>query len=112
MQTIRSSREIDAVFRHGVRASTSLMTLVVTPAPPDHPDGRFCFIAGRRIGGAVRRNRMKRVLREAARAIGGPHAGLDVLVVAKAEVASAPREQIESAFRSALSKATRRLEET
>jgi ribonuclease P protein component len=45
-------------------------TVIFLFAPPE-PDGlRIGVVASRRVGGAVKRNRAKRLLREAARAVG------------------------------------------
>jgi len=41
------------------------MTLVSLPRRPDH--GRVAYVAGRKVGPAVRRNRAKRLLRESFR---------------------------------------------
>lgn len=46
-------------------------------------------VAGRKVGGAVRRNRAKRRLREALRQTRLPE-GLDLVVVARAEAVTAP----------------------
>ncbi|TMQ59256.1 MAG: ribonuclease P protein component [Candidatus Eisenbacteria bacterium] len=58
------------VYQSGKSIHGSLMTLVSMPRCPDH--GRAAFVAGRRVGPAVRRNRAKRLLREAFRKV-SPH---------------------------------------
>jgi ribonuclease P protein component len=57
------------VYQTGKSFHGSLMTLVSLSKPEDH--GRFAFVASRKVGGAVQRNRAKRLLREAVRAIPG-----------------------------------------
>lgn len=53
------------VYQSGKPFHGSLMTLVSLSRCPDH--GRVAFVAGRKVGPAVRRNRAKRLLRESFR---------------------------------------------
>lgn len=46
-------------------------------------NGRVAFIAGKKLGNAVWRNRAKRRMREACREVGGPFSGYDVAFVAR-----------------------------
>ena len=68
--------------------------VVVQGRPRDDNDGRIRvgFTATRRIGGAVQRNRAKRRMREAARALlpdfGAP--GLDYVIIARGGVLTRP----------------------
>ena len=55
------------VYQSGKSFHGSLMTLVSLPRCPDH--GRVGFVASRKVGPAVRRNRAKRLLRESFRHI-------------------------------------------
>jgi len=55
----------------------------------DGGQGRAAVIAGKRVGGAVQRNRAKRRLRALVRA-GGPPSGLDLVLVAAAPAVVAP----------------------
>ena len=45
--------------------------------------GRLAFIAGRKVGNAVVRNRCKRVVREAVRRASGPWPGRDIAFIAR-----------------------------
>lgn len=54
------------------------------------PDSRVGLTVSRKVGGAVTRNRVKRWLREAVRAIPGPRGGpWDLVVIPRAEAADA-----------------------
>jgi ribonuclease P protein component len=106
MATIRSSREIDAVFRAARRASHPLITVLVEPSPDTASrEGRVAYVAGKRLGNAVWRNRSKRVLREAARSAGGPWPGLDVVLVARPGTAGSTPAEVERALISSLRRA-------
>lgn len=90
MSTIKSSREIDAVFREARRiAHPCAIALVATTPERRDPQGRVAFVAGKKTGGAVQRNRAKRVLREALRRAGGPIQGYDVVLIATKATGSA-----------------------
>jgi len=84
LTTVRSTREIDEIFRRGDRSVDELLTVFSseTPARQD-AEGRLVFIAGRKIGNAVVRNRCKRVTREAVRRAGGPWPGRDIAFIAR-----------------------------
>ncbi|MBA4369967.1 MAG: ribonuclease P protein component [Coriobacteriaceae bacterium] len=97
--TIKTSREIDRVFRDGARVSHPLITAIGAISPAEAAGaGRVAFIAGKKVGGAVRRNRAKRVMREACRRTGGPWAGWDIALVARAETGASGASELEAAL--------------
>lgn len=100
MRTIQASGDIDRLFREG-RRSSGRFALVVA-GPSDEQAGRVAFVAGRRIGGAVQRNRAKRVLRAACRRARGPWAGRDVLFVARSGICTAASDEVDAALSKAL----------
>lgn len=103
MGTITSTREIDALFQSAQRASHPLVVALVAPTPEARGSGgRTAFIAGKRLGGAVQRNRAKRVLREAARRAGAPWPGFDVALLARPGAGAATPEDLDRAFASVL----------
>jgi ribonuclease P protein component len=105
-RTIRSSREIDALFRSGSKANTDLVLLMCGPTPEERdPQGRVAFAAGRKLGTAVLRNRAKRVLRVAAKDLGAPWAGHDVVLVARPGTADAGPEAVSRSLERALREA-------
>ena len=89
------SAEFDRVYRHGQSAASRELVLYVFPRAEDaeiaREDGapRLGVSVGRRVGGAVVRNKVKRFLREAfwSRAEGLPD-GSDYVIVARAEARS------------------------
>jgi len=105
MRTLKAPSEIDALFKTGRRGSTDLIIVLNGQTPPRRgPEGRVVFVAGKKLGGAVVRNRCKRVLREAVRRAGGPWEGRDVAIMARARVATSSVEAIDRALAEALRK--------
>ena len=105
MLTITSSSDIDALFREGQRAAHPLLVVLEAPTPAGRPaEGRVVFVAGKRIGDAVLRNRCKRVLREAVRRAGGPWPARDMALVARTETATARPEALDAALARALTR--------
>ena len=97
--TIRSSREIDAIFRMAARRSDRLLVLLVRKSPEGRgPSGRVACIAGRKTGAAVSRSRAKRVLREAVSRADGPWPGWDVILLATAGTGRASAERLDSSL--------------
>lgn len=83
MQTIKSREEISNFFSQGKRVSTPYLTLIVLPVEQHDQHGRAAFIAGKKLGNAVWRNKAKRRMREICRACGGPWNTFDVVFLAK-----------------------------
>ena len=103
METVKSSRDIERMFAAGTRAAHPLLIAIAMETPSGRgPGGRVVFIAGKKLGGAVVRNRSKRLLREAVRRAGGPWQGFDVALIARAGLVTARPEQIDGAIHSVL----------
>lgn len=82
---LRSRRDILSVQQRGARVHTPHFVLIVAKGPDAAQASRLGVTVTRKIGDAVRRNRVKRVVREAFRLDPTllPH-GVDLLVIAKA----------------------------
>ncbi len=77
-------RVVEEIFRLGRRYSSSTVTALICEAEPTDPlPGIAVAIAGKRIGGAVTRNRARRVIREAVRLSGGPWGGVRIAIIAR-----------------------------
>ena len=87
MRIIKSSAEISRVFDKGTRISTPAVTLIVFENEEQHGhDGRAAFVAGKKLGNAVWRNRAKRRMRAAFRSLEEPFTGYDVVFLAKRSI--------------------------
>ena len=95
METIKSSAEITRLFNEGKRVTTPELSLIVLRNEGQHDhQGRVAFIAGKKLGNAVWRNRAKRRMREACRTVGGPFAGYDVAFVARKKATETPYAEL------------------
>jgi ribonuclease P protein component len=85
---LRRQADFTRVYRRGVRAGGPLILVVATPA--ENPArGRLGVSVGRRYDrSAVRRNRVKRVLRAAWRELGPDRPGLDLILIPRGPFAA------------------------
>src|SRR5688572_23746628 len=78
-----------------VRAKTFLVLLSLSGAGAEAP-ARLGLVASRKVGGAVARNRAKRLLREAFRLHKAEiERGLDLVIIAHTELASRSFQEVE-----------------
>ncbi len=95
IESLKSSREFSRVMRTGVRTRSGPVTVVRLPTEIGR--SRVGIVAGRRLGGAVTRNRVKRRIREAAARAGlGPS---DYVIVPTSNAIAVPFEDLVEAIR-------------
>ena len=102
---IRRRAEFQLAYTRGLRVHGRLATLFILAT--EMPVGRLGIAATKRLGGAVERNRAKRLIREVFRR----HKiapGFDVVVVPKRELLDASLTAIESEYRHHIERTLRR----
>ncbi|MFQ5966038.1 MAG: ribonuclease P protein component [Acidimicrobiia bacterium] len=85
--TLRKQADFDRVFRAGQRIRCGEISVVRCPGSVSA--ARLGFVAPRRVGNAVERNRVKRRLREAARMVSWEQ-GYDYVIIGSREAKEAP----------------------
>lgn len=96
---IRRRPEFQKAYAEGTRAHGRLMTVFVLPRNDTRT--RLGIAATKKLGGAVQRNRAKRMVREMFRQYPTP-AGLDVVVVPRPALVTASLAAIEADYASCL----------
>lgn len=64
METIKSSKEIDLIFQNGKKIYLPFLNIIIYNDKLNKIKGNVAFIAGKKNGNAVWRNKSKRRLRE------------------------------------------------
>lgn len=103
-ERIRRRAEFQQVYDRGVRAHSRYSTLFVLPN--DRAAGRLGIAATKKLGGAVQRNRAKRLIREVFRR-NKVAPGFDVVVIPKRELLDASLTALEADYRSLLTRLLR-----
>ena len=91
-RTLTGSSDISRVLREGSRRTGRVL---VVYAFPSGRTTRAGYASPRSIGGAVARNRVRRLMREAWRAVqGSVREGFDVMIVGRPEVRGASLDEV------------------
>jgi ribonuclease P protein component len=104
-ERIKRRPHFKRAYDQGMRVHGRYLTLFALPNSLDVP--RLGVVATRKLGGAVQRNRAKRLVREVFRR-NKPAAGLDVVVIPRREMLDAAFSSLEADYCSALRRSTRR----
>ncbi|MGE0448424.1 MAG: ribonuclease P protein component [Vicinamibacterales bacterium] len=102
---IRSRAEYQQIYNGGIKLHGRLFTLF--RRPNSLGVGRLGIAATRKLGGAVVRNRAKRLIREVFRR-NKPDPGVDLVVVPRRELLDASLTTLEREFRYMLERSARR----
>lgn len=101
---LRNSADIRLVFKEGRRVSCPLFTLLYRRN--DVARTRVGVVVGKKLGGAVARNRAKRRFRELGRlSLTRMPSGLDLLILPKRESVSEPARSLRAGWQAVLARA-------
>jgi len=101
---VKRRADFEQAYAAGAKVSGRFMTLFVRPNALGH--ARLGIAATRKIGGAVVRNRAKRVTRELFRHR-KPSTGLDIVVIPHREFLDAPHTRLQQEFAALLERSAR-----
>ena len=104
-ERIRRRAEFQQVYERGARAHGRYLTVFVLAGAG--PAGRLGIAATRKLGGAVERNRAKRLIREVFRR-NKIAPGYDIVVVPKRELLDASLTALETEYRHTVGQSLRR----
>jgi ribonuclease P protein component len=103
-ERIRHRAEFQEVYERGVRIHGRYSTMFILPN--QRTVGRLGIAATKKLGGAVQRNRAKRLIREVFRR-NNIALGFDVVVVPKRELLDATLNVLEAEYRNNLDRRVR-----
>lgn len=104
-ERIRRRPEFQRVYDQGAKMHSRYSTIFILPN--DGTAGRLGIAATRKLGGAVRRNRAKRLIREVFRR-NKIAPGFDVVIVPKRELLDASLNDLEADYRALIARRLRR----
>ena len=104
-ERIKRRPEFETIYAKGVRLHSRSFTIFV--AATDRGYARIGVAATRKLGGAVVRNRAKRLARELFRR-DKPSTGVDIIIIPRREMLDAPFANLEAEYRAVLDRCSDR----
>jgi ribonuclease P protein component len=107
---VRKRAEFERIQRGGERVQTARFVLILSRNPADTAPARLGITASRKIGGAVVRNRAKRLVRAAFRETSDLFApGIDLVVIVRRSLAGSLLADVVAEWRGARTALERRV---
>ena len=111
LEIIKSSADITRVFKEGKRFGRGSSMLLVLENEGQHGQpGRVAFVAGKKLGNAVWRNRAKRRMRAACRQLADSIEGCDIVFVASKRTNDIAFSKMVDGYRKSLEQASLKAE--
>lgn len=97
---LKKNKNFRIVYRHGKSWANRLVVLYVLPQPKKSADQRRAgFVTGKKIGGAVVRNRAKRLMKEAYRLFQNRlKDGVDMVFVGRSQLVHSDFNEVQKAL--------------
>jgi len=99
-ERLKTRGDYQRVFHRGLRVDGPFFLMVA--AANDQGFARLGLAAARKLGGATRRNRAKRLLRESFRKNKLPGLGADLILLPKSDIVGRSQDEVEREYRSRL----------
>jgi len=100
---LRSRRDFDRLYKRGRSVADRYVILFFIPN--GCPSNRKAFLASKKVGGAVARNRARRLMRESLRLMAKDEmlkGGYDLLFIARNTIGGRKRQEVEASMKNAL----------
>ncbi|MDR1796078.1 MAG: ribonuclease P protein component [Clostridiales Family XIII bacterium] len=104
-EVLRNRKDFDRLYKRG--RSISEKYIVLFAIPNALPMNRKAFLASKKVGGAVARNRARRLMKEGFRLMEKEDAlksGFDILFIARNTITGKKRQEVEASMKRALAK--------
>ena len=99
--TLRKQRDFSRIYNKGKSKGSRFVVVLCKKNGLDHT--RTAFVASKKVGNSVMRNRARRLMRESYRALAKDIAGgYDIIFVARAGISEHKESEVESSMRHAL----------
>lgn len=103
MDTLKKRKDFERAYSDGKLVSDKFVRIFLFDRKDEDPM-RVGFTVSKRFGNAVKRNRLKRILRESWRLAGLKKNGFDVILLPQPNTANASLQQVIASVRNLISK--------
>jgi ribonuclease P protein component len=102
-EVLRRQKDFDRLYKKGRSFGSKHLVLIYRPNGLAY--NRLAFLASKKVGNSVRRNRARRLMKESFRLYSGniPE-GFDILFIARASIGESKRQDVQRSLASVLKK--------